>query len=88
MTTGRWFRELGRERGLVREPYLWRQTRGEFFEWDGKDPAKPMFPEEVKAELAKTPSGKFEIRSGRLEANAAWVAGETGRGKNKKMFPV
>lgn len=67
---------------------LWRQIRGEFFEWDGKDRAKPMSPEEVKAELLKTPSGKFEIRSGWLEANAKWVAAKTGRDKTRLMFPI
>jgi anaerobic selenocysteine-containing dehydrogenase len=70
-----------------RKPYLWRQVNGEFFEWDGKDYAKPMKPEDVKAKLMPTPSGKFELRSGYLEKNADWIAAKTGRDKAKLMFP-
>jgi anaerobic selenocysteine-containing dehydrogenase len=77
------------EKGVwYKKPYLWRQIRGEFFEWDGKGYNKPMTAEEVKAKLLKTPSGKFEIRSGLLEANAEWIAAKTGRDKTKLMFPI
>ncbi len=76
------------EKGVwYKKPYLWRQVRGEFFEWDGKAYAKPMTPEEVKAKLLKTPSGKFEFRSGWLEAQADWIAEKTGRDRAKLMFP-
>lgn len=47
-----------------------------------------MTPEEVKAKLLKTPSGKFEIRSSLLEANADWIAAKTGRNKANLMFPI
>lgn len=77
------------EQGVwYKKPYLWQQVRGEFFEWDGKDYAKPMSAEEVKAKLLKTPSGKFEFRSGYLEKNADWITAKTGRDKAKLMFPV
>lgn len=80
--------ETWKEKGVwYKKPYLWRQVRGEFLEWDGKAYAKPMSPEEVKAKLLTTPSGKFEIRSGYLEAKADWVGKATGRAKDKLMFP-
>ena len=70
-----------------RKPYLWRQVNGQFLEWDGRGYNKPMTPEEVKAKLLKTDSGKFEIRSGPLEKNAAWIAAKTGRDPQRLMFP-
>jgi anaerobic selenocysteine-containing dehydrogenase len=77
------------EKGVwYKKPYLWQQVRGEFLEWDGKAYAKPMSPEDVKAKLLKTPSGKFEFRSGWLEANADWIAAKTGRDKSRLMFPI
>lgn len=77
------------EQGVwYKKPYLWQQVRGEFFEWDGKAYAKPMSAEDVKAKLLKTPSGKFEVRSGYLEKNADWVNAKTGRDKTRLMFPV
>ncbi len=50
-----------------KKPYLWRQVRGEFFEWDGAGYNKPMTPEDVKKRLLKTASGKFELKSSYLE---------------------
>ncbi|MFN3630170.1 MAG: molybdopterin-dependent oxidoreductase [Casimicrobiaceae bacterium] len=80
--------ESWKEKGVwYKKPYLWQQRNGEFYEWDGKDYAKKMTPEEVKAKLLKTPSGKFEFRSGWLEAKADWIAAKTGRSKDKLMFP-
>jgi anaerobic selenocysteine-containing dehydrogenase len=77
------------EKGVwYKKPYLWQQRNGEFFEWDGKDYAKPMTPEDVKAKLLKTESGKFEIRSGYLESHADWIAAKTGRSKSNLMFPI
>ena len=71
-----------------KKPYLWQQRDGTFFEWDGRNYAKPMSEAEVKAKLLRTPSGKFEIRSGALEANATWIAEKTGRDPAKLMFPI
>ena len=76
------------EKGVwYKKPYLWQQVRGEFFEWDGRGYNKPMSAAEVKDKLLKTPSGKFEIRSGYLEKNADWIAAKTGRNKARLMFP-
>ena len=77
------------EKGVwYKKPYLWQQRNGEFFEWDGRAYARPMSEADVKAKLLRTPSGKFEIRSGVLEANAAWIAEKTGRDPTKLMFPI
>ena len=80
--------ESWKEKGVwYKKRYLWQQRDGDFYEWDGKAYAKPMSAEEVKANLLKTPSGKFEFRSGWLEAKADWIAAKTGRDKAKLMFP-
>jgi anaerobic selenocysteine-containing dehydrogenase len=71
-----------------KKPYLWQQRNGEFFEWDGRDYARPMSEADVRTRLLRTPSGKFEIRSGMLEANAAWIAEKTGRDPDRLMFPI
>ena len=80
--------ESWKEKGVwYKKPYLWQQRNGEFFEWDGSGYNKAMSADEVKAKLLKTPSGRFEIRSGWLEANADWIAAKTGRDRAKLMFP-
>ena len=80
--------ESWKEKGVwYRKPYHWRQVRGDFFEWDGKAYAKAMSPEEVKAKLLKTPSGKFEIRSSYLEKNAAYVTKHFGMPAEKVGYP-
>ncbi|MGC2857701.1 molybdopterin-dependent oxidoreductase [Novispirillum sp. DQ9] len=80
--------ESWKEKGVwYKKPYHWQQRNGEFYEWDGEGYNVLMTPEEVKAKLIKTPSGKFEVRSGLLEANADWVAAKTGRSRDKLMFP-
>ncbi len=77
------------EKGVwYKKPYRWQQRAGAFYEWDGRDHSREMTPEEVKETLLKTPSGKFEIRSGMLEANAEWIADMTGRNRNRLMFPI
>jgi anaerobic selenocysteine-containing dehydrogenase len=73
--------ERWKEKGVwFKKPYLYRQVRGEFYEWDGAAYAKPMKPEEVKAKLFKTQSGKFELKSGYLEDEhyAGFVSGKLG----------
>ena len=80
--------ESWKEKGVwYRRPYLWQQRGGEFYEWDGRDYARRMTPEQVRATLLKTPSGKFEVRSGWLEQHADWIAEKTGRDRAKLMFP-
>ncbi len=77
------------EKGVwYKKPYLWQQRDGEFYEWDGQDYANSMAEEAVKANLLRTPSGKFEIRSGMLEAHAEWIASKTGRDAARLMFPI
>ncbi|HET9404794.1 MAG TPA: molybdopterin-dependent oxidoreductase [Burkholderiales bacterium] len=67
--------ESWKEKGCwYRKPYLWRQVRGEFLEWDGSGYNKPMQPEEVKAKLLKTPSGKFEFKSSYVQDNEKYGA--------------
>ncbi|HRQ57172.1 MAG TPA: molybdopterin-dependent oxidoreductase [Azoarcus taiwanensis] len=71
--------ESWKEKGVwFKKPYHWRQFRGEFYEWDGRGYNTLMTPEDVKAKLIKTPSGKFEFKSGRLEQHADYVQRELG----------
>lgn len=80
--------ESWKEKGVwYRKPYLWQQRNGDFFQWDGEAYSMPMSADAVKKELFKTPSGRFEIRSGYLEKNADWIAAKTGRDRKKLMFP-
>ncbi|EWH01547.1 molybdopterin-dependent oxidoreductase [Halomonas sp. BC04] len=71
--------ESWKEKGVwYKKPYHWRLERGRFYEWDGLDYTLQMSPEEVKAKLLRTPSGKFEFKSGFLEANADYIETEMG----------
>ena len=80
--------EAWKEQGVwYKKPYIYRQVDGEFRQWDGEGYNLVMSEDEVKEELFKTSSGKFELRSGWLEDNADWIAEKTGRDRNKLMFP-
>ena len=72
-----------------KKPYLWRQVRGEFFEWDGAGYNKPMTPEDVKKQLLKTTSGKFELKSSYLENEkyAAYINKHLGVPVERVGFP-
>ena len=75
-----------------KKPYQWRQVRGEFFEWDetAKAYATPMSAEAVKEKLFKTPSGKFEFRSGYLaddEHHRHYVVEKLGIAEDMVGFP-
>lgn len=70
-----------------KKPYHWRQVRGEFYEWDGTAYAKKMDAEEVKKKLLKTPSGKFEFKSGLMEAKADFVTAKVGIPAERVGFP-
>lgn len=71
--------ESWKEKGVwYKKPYHWRLHRGRFYEWDGLDYSLQMSPEEVKAKLLRTPSGKFEFKSGFLEEHAAYIEREMG----------
>lgn len=80
--------ESWKEKGVwYKKPYIYRFVDGEFRKWDGQEYAIVMSEDEVKADLFKTDSGKFEIRSGWLESNADWIMAKTGRDRRKLMFP-
>ncbi|MCX7897812.1 MAG: molybdopterin-dependent oxidoreductase [Rhodocyclaceae bacterium] len=80
--------ESWKEKGVwYKKPYLWRQYRGEFYEWDGKGYNKKMTPEEVKAKLLKTPTGKFEFKSGFLEKHAEYIQKRLGVPPDRVGFP-
>ncbi|MBI3935695.1 MAG: molybdopterin-dependent oxidoreductase, partial [Betaproteobacteria bacterium] len=67
--------ESWKEKGTwYKKPYLWRQVRGEFFEWNGSGYSKPMTPEEVKKRLLKTASGKFEFNASYVKDNEKYAA--------------
>ena len=81
--------ESWKEKGVwYKKPYIWRQVNGTFYEWDGQGYNREMTPDEVKANLLKTPSGTFEFRSSQMEANADWIAARTGRDPATLMFPI
>jgi thiosulfate reductase / polysulfide reductase chain A len=72
--------ESWKEKGVwYKKPYIYRFVDGDFYKWDGADYAILMTEDEVKENLFKTDSGKFELRSGWLESNADWIAQKTGR---------
>ena len=76
------------EKGVwYKKPYLWRQRRGEFYEWDGQGYNTLMTPEEVASTLIKTPSGKFEFKSGFLESHADYINRELGVPQNRVGYP-
>ncbi|CRI67721.1 putative Molybdopterin oxidoreductase [Thiocapsa sp. KS1] len=80
--------EAWKEKGVwFKKRYTWRQIDGDFFAWDGRGYSTPMTAEQVKENLFKTDSGRFEIRSGKLEHHTDWIAAKTGRSKDKLMFP-
>ena len=80
--------ESWKEKGVwYKKPYIYRFVDGEFRKWDGADYTIVMTEDEVKENLFKTDSGKFELRSGWLESNADWIAQKTGRDPRKLMFP-
>ncbi|MCA1775606.1 MAG: molybdopterin-dependent oxidoreductase, partial [Loktanella sp.] len=81
--------ESWKEKGVwYKKRYIYRQIDGVFYEWDGTDYSREMSEDEVQAKLLPTPSGKFEFRSGLMEANATWIADKTGRDPANLMFPI
>lgn len=76
------------EKGVwFKKPYLWRQIDGEFYAWDGVDYRIPMTPEEVKEKLLMSPSGKFELKSRKLEEIADFVVEKLGVKRELVGFP-
>ncbi|CAB1368517.1 molybdopterin-dependent oxidoreductase [Denitratisoma oestradiolicum] len=74
-----------------KKPYGYRQVAGEFYFWDGdtKSYSKQMVPAEVKDKLLKTPSGKYEFKSGYLadEHHAHYVHEKLGIDLELVGFP-
>ncbi|OGA55942.1 MAG: molybdopterin oxidoreductase [Betaproteobacteria bacterium RIFCSPLOWO2_12_FULL_62_58] len=83
--------ESWKEKGCwYKKPYLWRQVRGEFFEWEGNGYKKPMTPEEVKKNLLRTASGKFEFKASYVQDNekyAAYIKKHLGVAPERVGFP-
>lgn len=80
------------EKGVwFKKPYSYRQSGGEFFTWDGesKSYSKQMVAAEVKDKLLKTPSGKYEFKSGYLteEHHAHYIHEKLGIELEKVGFP-
>ena len=77
------------EQGVwYKKPYRWQQRGGVFYEWDGRGYNREMDEEEVAETLLRTPSGRFEFRSAKLEAEADWISEQTGRDPERLMFPI
>jgi len=77
-----------KEKGVwYKKPYHWRQHRGEFYAWDGKAYSKKMTEAEVKDKLIKTPSGKFEFKSGFLEKHADYIQKKLGVAPERAGYP-
>ncbi|RZI40457.1 twin-arginine translocation signal domain-containing protein [Herbaspirillum sp. HC18] len=74
-----------------KKPYSYRQINGEFFQWDGatKSYSKKMGPALVKDKCLKTPSGKYEFKSGYLadEHHAHYVHEKLGIPAEMTGFP-
>ncbi len=81
------FETWAKEGVWFKKPYVFRQVRGEFFKWDGKGYNITMKPDEVKKDLLKTDSGKFEFKSSYMEHKKDWILAKTGRNAEKYNFP-
>jgi anaerobic selenocysteine-containing dehydrogenase len=80
--------ETWKEKGVwYKKPYHWRQSRGKFYEWDGKGYNKLMAADQVKEKLLMTPSGKFELKSGYLEKHAAYISEKLNIAEQRVGFP-
>jgi anaerobic selenocysteine-containing dehydrogenase len=81
------FETWAKEGVWFKKPYIFRQVRGEFFKWDGKGYNLAMSAAEVKKDLLKTDSGKFEFKSSYMEHKKDWILSKTGRNAEKYNFP-
>jgi anaerobic selenocysteine-containing dehydrogenase len=80
--------ESWKDKGVwYKTPYLWRQIDGEFYAWDGEGYRTPMAPEEVKAKLLKTESGRFELKASQLEEHADFIHEKLGVAKDRVGLP-
>ena len=85
------FDSLVQKGAWYKKPYGYRQVGGEFYFWDGetKSYSRQMVPAEVKDKLLKTPSGKYEFKSGYLaeEHHAHFVHERLGIAPEMAGFP-
>jgi len=80
--------ETFKQKGVwYRKPYTYLQKDGVFYEWDGKGYNKVLTPEEVKANIMPTPTGKFEIKVTELEHHAEYVQEKLGIPHDRAPFP-
>jgi anaerobic selenocysteine-containing dehydrogenase len=74
-----------------KKPVAYRQVRGEFLEWDKetKSHSVPMDAAKVKEKIFKTPTGKFEFKSGYMEQEkyAHYIHEKHGIPEEKVGFP-
>ncbi len=74
-----------------KKPVAYRQVRGEFLEWDKetKSHSIPMDAAKVKEKIFKTPTGKFEFKSGYMEQEkyAHYIHEKHGIPEDKVGFP-
>ncbi|MBI5791955.1 MAG: molybdopterin-dependent oxidoreductase [Rhodocyclales bacterium] len=84
------FESWKKEGVWYKKPYAFRQIRGEFFMWDkaAKSYSIPMKPDDVKKDLLKTESGKFEFTSSKLLGKKDWILAKVpGRSAEKMHIP-
>lgn len=80
--------ETFKQKGVwYRKPYAYLQKDGVFYEWDGKGYNKVLTPEDVKAKVMPTPTGKFEIKVTELEHHADYVQEKFGLPPERAPFP-
>jgi thiosulfate reductase / polysulfide reductase chain A len=80
--------ESWKQKGVwFKKPYIYRQRRGQFYEWDGQAYSKLMTAEQVKDKLLKTSSGKFEFKSSYLEKKADYISAKLGIDPERVGFP-
>lgn len=80
------------EKGVwFKTPYNYRQINGEFYRWnkDTNSYSTQLTPADVKAQIFKTKTGKFEVKSSYLEDEhyAHWVSEKTGVPEARVGFP-
>lgn len=84
------FESWKKEGVWYKKPYAYRQIRGEFYKWDKavKSYSILMKADEVKADLLKTDSGKFEFTSSKLLGKKEWILSKVpDRNKEKVHIP-
>ncbi len=84
------FESWKKEGVWYKKPYAFRQIRGEFYKWDkaAQSYSIPMKADDVKKDLLKTESGKFEFTSSKLLGKKDWIMSKVpGRNAQKMHIP-